>query len=83
MVELDKVTDRLVDGDRFLLCSDGLSKELSDAEMLEILRTHDLAPAAARLVDAALVRKARDNVTAVVLEIVAERPFGSLQSLQI
>jgi serine/threonine protein phosphatase Stp1 len=71
MVELDKVTDRLVDGDRFLLCSDGLSKELSDAEMLEILRVYDAEPAAERLVAAALVRNARDNVTAVVLEVFA------------
>jgi serine/threonine protein phosphatase Stp1 len=71
MVELDKVTDRLVDGDRFLLCSDGLSKELSDAEMLEILRVDDAEPAAERLVAAALVRNARDNVTAVVLEVFA------------
>jgi serine/threonine protein phosphatase Stp1 len=71
MVELDKVTDRLVDGDRFLLCSDGLSKELSDAEMLEILRVDDAEPAAERLVAAALARNARDNVTAVVLEVFA------------
>jgi serine/threonine protein phosphatase PrpC len=71
MVELDKVTDRLVDGDRFLLCSDGLSKELSDAEMLAILRVDDAEPAAERLVAAALARNARDNVTAVVLEVFA------------
>jgi serine/threonine protein phosphatase Stp1 len=71
MVELDKVTDRLVDGDRFLLCGDGLSKELSDAEMLEILRVDDAEPAAERLVAAALARNARDNVTAVVLEVFA------------
>jgi serine/threonine protein phosphatase Stp1 len=72
MVELDKVTDRLVDGDRFLLCSDGLSKELSDAEMLAILRVDDAEPAAERLVAAALARNARDNVTAVVLEVVGD-----------
>ena len=70
MVELDKVTDRLVDGDRFLLCSDGLCKALSDPEMLAILRAHDAEPAAERLVAAALARNARDNVTAVVLEVV-------------
>ncbi len=74
MVELDKVTDRLVDGDRFLLCSDGLCKELSDAEMLEILRARDAEPIAERLVAAALARNARDNVTAVVLEVVGDGP---------
>ena len=74
MVELDKVTDRLADGDRFLLCSDGLSKELSDAEMLEILRADGPELAAERLVQAALARKARDNVTVVVLEVVGDGP---------
>ena len=71
MVELDKVTDRLVDGDRFLLCSDGLSKELSDAEMLEMLRADAPELAAERLVEAALARNARDNVTVVVLDVIA------------
>ena len=74
MVELDKVTDRLVGGDRFLLCSDGLSKELSDAEMREILRADGPELAAERLVEAALARKARDNVTVVVLEVVGDGP---------
>jgi protein phosphatase/serine/threonine-protein phosphatase Stp1 len=72
MVELDKVTDRLAGGDRFLLCSDGLSKELSDPEMLEILRADGPERAAERLVEAALARKARDNVTVVVLEVVGD-----------
>jgi protein phosphatase/serine/threonine-protein phosphatase Stp1 len=70
MVELDKVTDRLVGGDRFLLCSDGLSKELSDPELAAILRADGPEVAAERLVEAALERRARDNVTAVVLEVV-------------
>lgn len=74
MVELDKVTDRLVGGDRFLLCSDGLSKELSDTEMADILRLDGPERAAERLVEAALARKARDNVTVVVLEVVGGGP---------
>jgi len=69
VVELDKVTGRLVAGDQFLLCSDGLCKELSDPEMLDILRADGPELAAERLVEAALARKARDNVTAVVLEV--------------
>jgi len=74
MVELDKVTDRLVGGDRFLLCSDGLCKELSDPEMADILRADGPETAAERLVEAALARKARDNVTVVVLEVVGDGP---------
>jgi protein phosphatase len=70
MVELDKVTDRLANGDRFLLCSDGLCKELSDPELAAILRADGPEVAAERLLEAALERHARDNVTAVVLEVV-------------
>jgi serine/threonine protein phosphatase Stp1 len=72
MVELDKVTGRLTGGDRFLLCSDGLSKELSDPEMADILRADGPETAAERLVEAALARHARDNVTAVVLEVLGD-----------
>ncbi|MBN9564376.1 MAG: serine/threonine-protein phosphatase [Alphaproteobacteria bacterium] len=72
MVELDKVTDRLARGDRFLLCSDGLCKELSDPELAAILQADGPEAAAERLVEAALERRARDNVTAVVMEVVGD-----------
>jgi serine/threonine protein phosphatase Stp1 len=69
-VELDKVTGRLVDGDRFLLCSDGLSKALDDGALAAILSDSDTEIASDRLVEAALTQRARDNVTAVVVEVV-------------
>ena len=72
LIGLDKVTDRLADGDRFLLCSDGLSKVLSGPEILEILRVDGPELVAERLVAAALARQARDNVTAVVLEVAGD-----------
>ncbi len=72
-VELDKVTDRLAAGDRFLLCSDGLSKALDDAALAGILGESGAA-AADRLVDAAIAMRARDNVTAVVVELADDGP---------
>jgi protein phosphatase/serine/threonine-protein phosphatase Stp1 len=69
-LELDKVTDRMEPGDRFLLCSDGLCKTL-DEKMIETLLAEEAEPAAA-LVDAALAARVRDNVTAVVLEVVED-----------
>jgi protein phosphatase/serine/threonine-protein phosphatase Stp1 len=63
--ELDKVTDRAEPGDRFLLCSDGLNKALSDTVIARLTATDDPAR---RLIDAALEYGVRDNVTAVVVE---------------
>jgi PPM family protein phosphatase len=58
-------------GDRFLLCSDGLSGEITDAEMASILRrTVDPKEAAKQLVSAALANGGSDNVTVVVVDVV-------------
>jgi len=72
VIELDKTTGPIGAGDCFMLCSDGLSKELTDHEMGEILRAGMGESAADALVDAALARRARDNVTAVVVEVVID-----------
>ena len=70
--ELDKVIGRVADGDRFLLCSDGLSKVLDDNTILGLLAATPVGETAAKLVDATLDRNATDNVTAVVMEVVAD-----------
>lgn len=64
--ELDKVSDRALPGDRFLLCSDGLTKTLPHEEMAALLGAG--ANPAAALVAAALQRRATDNVTAITVE---------------
>ncbi|WP_227000590.1 PP2C family protein-serine/threonine phosphatase [Protaetiibacter intestinalis] len=60
----------------FLLCSDGLTKELDDEEIARIIVFHDQQAArepdgptlAERLVGAAIAAGGRDNVTVVVVE---------------
>jgi serine/threonine protein phosphatase Stp1 len=67
VLELDKVTDRLLPGDRFLLCSDGLFKTVPEPELARILAAED-ALLADRLLRAALDQQPDDNVTVVAVE---------------
>ena len=67
-VQVDtRVTDVVV-GDQFLLCSDGLHGYLEDVELPPIL---ELGPpvAAKHFIDLANKRGGRDNITAVVIEM--------------
>ena len=57
-------------GDRYLLCSDGLSGVLSFAEIAEILAQGDPTGCVTALVDLALERGAPDNVTVVIADVV-------------
>lgn len=71
-LELDSVTLDVLDGDLFLLCSDGLSNEVSAAAMAQALLPGSCRLACESLLDLALERGAHDNVTAVVVR--AEDP---------
>jgi protein phosphatase/serine/threonine-protein phosphatase Stp1 len=66
--ELDKVSGQLQPGDRFLLCSDGLCKTLSDSDIAHYL-AQDGTMITDRLIEAALARQVNDNVTAVAIEV--------------
>lgn len=57
-------------GDLFLICSDGLTEPLDDSTLLEALRGAEAAEAAQLLVEAAFSAGSRDNITAVVLQVV-------------
>lgn len=59
----------LSDGDRWLVCSDGLYRMISDQDLLRILRQGDPEECVWNLVEWALGRGASDNVTAVVADI--------------
>lgn len=60
-------------GDRFLLCSDGISDMLSDGEIADILsRDIPVAKTVEILVDRALKKGGRDNITVVLCEIMEQ-----------
>lgn len=56
-------------GQRLLLCSDGLTKELTEAGIRHFLGAETVAEAARLLVQSALDNSGRDNVTVVVIEV--------------
>ncbi len=69
-VEADIAAHAAQPGDLFLLASDGLTRELPDAEIARILtRTAgpDLEPACQALIDAANAHGGRDNITALLI----------------
>ncbi len=56
--------------DRLLICTDGLTRELADTDIAAVLgATADPQDAATSLVRHALTRGARDNVSAVVVDV--------------
>lgn len=57
-------------GDLFLLCSDGLYNELDDSELQNILQTSNLEKLPADLMRAGLSRKAKDNISLIVVKAV-------------
>ena len=60
---------------RILLCSDGLSGEINDDRIWDLLTSHaDPTTAAVALIDAVLEGPARDNVTAIVVDVVFPEP---------
>jgi protein phosphatase len=69
-------------GDLFLLCSDGLTDMLSEAEIADVLVAAERDPeAAARaLVDAANVHGGEDNITVVLFELVEGAPKDAAAS---
>ena len=59
-------------GDRWLVCSDGLSDYVGDREILALLADGDPESAADALVGAAVAADSHDNVTVAVSEVVGE-----------
>lgn len=60
-------------GDILVLCSDGLTRHLDDAEIADIVTTHPGQRAVRRLVDLANLRGGKDNISAMVAEWLPEQ----------
>lgn len=67
-VVLDVLNFDVQDGDRFLLCSDGLSRLVAKEEMQNLLQSQELDEVVQSLLHTALVRGAPDNVTLISVQ---------------
>nr|WP_245325152.1 protein phosphatase 2C domain-containing protein [Microbacterium amylolyticum] len=72
-VSPDYVRIDILPGDRYVICSDGLTKELTDYGILHFLHENsDPADAVVGMMKAALDNGGRDNVTIIVLDILGQ-----------
>jgi serine/threonine-protein phosphatase Stp1 len=71
---LDKMSAGLHRHDRFLLCSDGLFKTVAERDLAALLAQGADNVPAEHLVTVALERQADDNVTALMVDVLAEPP---------
>jgi serine/threonine protein phosphatase PrpC len=71
-ISIDVIVDKPEDDDVYLLCSDGVSKMLSDDKIREVLLEHeDLESALYTLLEAVNDRGALDNVTAIIVKVLS------------
>jgi PPM family protein phosphatase len=78
-VDVDLWELRLQEGDRLLLCSDGLTNEVDDDRLTELLAAHgDPSEAATALVAEANRRGGNDNITVVIVDVTRGESAGPL-----
>ncbi|MDX6256561.1 MAG: family protein phosphatase [Frankiales bacterium] len=75
-LELDLSVRDTKPGDRYLLCSDGLSGVVSDQTLREALQLPDPQAAVDRMVELALRGGGPDNITCIVAEVLEETGSG-------
>lgn len=80
-VDVDFYQEELKKGDVILMCSDGLSGYVSDAEILEIVSEASPALAALKLVDRANGHGGGDNITVLIVGIKSIDKCGSKRKI--
>ena len=68
-LEVDLITERLIDGDRLMICSDGLSGMIDDGLISDLLSTGSVEEAVWALVEAANGAGGHDNVTVAAVDV--------------
>lgn len=76
-LDVDAITFQAKHDDTYLLCSDGLIKEVNPREIADILSRSNPEECSRALIDLALARGARDNVTVVVVTADREAEYSA------
>ena len=76
-VEVEVASVEIALGDRYLLCSDGLSEVISDDEMAAVIQSRSPREAVEALIDMANERGGPDNITVQILAMPASPTQGS------
>ena len=69
---VEEIGERIIDGDRFIICSDGLTDMVSEEEIERMLASGDPEYTGNSLVEAARAAGGKDNISVIVLDFVAE-----------
>ena len=69
-LEIDKIRGELLPGDRFLLCSDGLSKYATFDTLERVLKAEPIETVADTLQQIALDGGGADNISVIVIDII-------------
>ncbi len=72
-LEIDRYKLNIKSGDTVLLCTDGLTNNLNDGQIFDIIKNNPLEKARDALINAANERGGSDNITVVLLEVGNDR----------
>ena len=76
-IDFDVIPFTVEEGDRLLLCTDGLTDMLTEMEITTLMEGEDLEAVGDSLIEKALDNGGRDNVTIVLVDITAGEEVGS------
>jgi serine/threonine protein phosphatase PrpC len=69
VLHLDMDIQEMRSGDRYLLCSDGLTKHTNDLEFQDMLQTGTPEECCKEMIELTLERGAGDNVTVIIIDV--------------
>ena len=67
---IDYLMLEIMANDIFLLCTDGLTREMNDDELEKLLIRNSIQNSMRKLMKTALKREAKDNITAVLIKVI-------------